>query len=198
MSSWQTQSFFACVSTHFLMRSFLLLVTCREEEWLWRKSPFHRHSDRIKQLCVFISQWLLAGKYLSIAIFLPIGILLSEGSEQEASYGPWNSLAKRNWAISVGILNGLGRGGAEKRKMDGLEDFRFAVEGVGLVRVRSNLTITSLFRQILYFPQTQMEPIISIDLDDKIIYDTFSVVVECWVSFWSDFQSGSRVLKKML
>ena len=29
-------------------------------------------------------------------------------------------------------------------------------------------------------------------------YDTFSVVVECWVSFWSDFQSGSRVLKKVL
>ena len=63
----------------------------------------------------------------------------------------------------------MGRGGAEKRKMDGLEDFRFAVEGVGLVRVRSNLTITSPFRQILYFPQTQMEPIISINLDDKII-----------------------------
>ena len=54
--------------------------------------------------------------------------------------------------------------------MEGLEDFRFAVEGIGLVRVRSNLTITSPFRQILYFPQTQMEPIISIDLDDKIIY----------------------------
>ena len=30
------------------------------------------------------------------------------------------------------------------------------------------------------------------------LYDTFSVVVECWVSFWSDFQSGSRVLKKVL
>ena len=29
-------------------------------------------------------------------------------------------------------------------------------------------------------------------------YDTFSVVVECWVSFWSDFQSGSRGLKKVL
>ena len=29
-------------------------------------------------------------------------------------------------------------------------------------------------------------------------YDTFSVVVECWVSFWSDFQNGSRVLKKVL
>ena len=28
-------------------------------------------------------------------------------------------------------------------------------------------------------------------------YDTFSVVVECWVSFWSDFHSGSRVLKKV-
>ena len=30
------------------------------------------------------------------------------------------------------------------------------------------------------------------------MYDTFSVVVECWVSFWSDFQNGSRVLKKVL
>ena len=29
--------------------------------------------------------------------------------------------------------------------MEGLEDFRFAVEGIGLVRVRSNLTITSSF-----------------------------------------------------
>ena len=27
-------------------------------------------------------------------------------------------------------------------------------------------------------------------------YDTFSVVVECWVCFWSNFQSGSRVLKR--
>ena len=31
-----------------------------------------------------------------------------------------------------------------------------------------------------------------------LTYDTFSVVVECWVSFWSDFQNGSRVLKKVL
>ena len=29
-----------------------------------------------------------------------------------------------------------------------------------------------------------------------IEYDTFSAVVECWVCFWSDFQSGSRVLKR--
>ena len=29
-----------------------------------------------------------------------------------------------------------------------------------------------------------------------ITYDTLSVVVECWRSFWSDFQSGSRVLKR--
>ena len=27
------------------------------------------------------------------------------------------------------------------------------------------------------------------------LYDAFSVVVECWVAFWSDFQSGSKVLK---
>ena len=29
-------------------------------------------------------------------------------------------------------------------------------------------------------------------------YDTFSVVVECWGCFWSDFQSGSRVLKGVM
>ena len=29
--------------------------------------------------------------------------------------------------------------------MEGLEDFRFAVEGIGLVSVGSNLTITSSF-----------------------------------------------------
>ena len=148
------------------MWSFLLLVTCCEEEWLWRKSPFHQPSDRIKQPCVFISQWLSAGKYLTI------GILLSEGSEQEASYGPWNSLAERNWAISVGILNGSGSDGAEKRKMDGLEDFRFAVEGVGLVRACQIKSYNNLsFQKIQYFSQTvtQMEHTMSTNLNHKII-----------------------------
>ena len=31
---------------------------------------------------------------------------------------------------------------------------------------------------------------------DIDIWHKFSVVVECWVSFWSDFQSGSRVLNR--
>ena len=82
---------------------------------------------------VYISSKMISSKRL-------VHILFSEGSEQEAVYGPWNPLAERNWAISVGIL---------KRKMEpekngGLEDFRFAVEGIGLVRARSNLSISFL------------------------------------------------------
>ena len=57
--------------------------------------------------------------------------------------------------------------------MDGLEDFRFAVEGVGLVRACQIKSYNNLsFQKIQYFSQTvtQMEHTISINLNHKIVY----------------------------
>ena len=114
------------------MWSFLLLVTCREGEWLWHKSPFHPPSDLWKQLCVFISQW-FTGK-------MPIFYFQSVLNKKRLM------VHKIHWRKEIEqFLLEFWTGWGEKRKMEGLEDFRFAVEGIGLVRVRSNLTITSSF-----------------------------------------------------
>ena len=60
-------------------------------------------------------------------------------------YGAWNSSTATNWAILAEFWNA--RGWLEKRKMEGLEDFRFAVEGIGLVRVMQNISSSKESRQ---------------------------------------------------
>ena len=81
----------------------LLLVACREEgEWLWRKSPFHRPSDRIKQLCVFISQLISQCEKFLYSTFRGLwtrGVLWSMkfiGGEKLGNFG-WNFERLGTW-----------------------------------------------------------------------------------------------------
>ena len=127
MSSWQSQSFYLWVFSDVK----LSITTFCEGEWLWHKSSFLRSSDRIKQLSVFISQR-LGGK-------IPIFYFQSVRNKKRLMVpeihwrGEIAQFLLEFWTVW------------EKRKMEGLEDFRFAVEGIGLVSAGSNLTITSSF-----------------------------------------------------